>query len=141
VAISANDGESGLSDAELGTNNVDDALIRTVHVKEAHSRFAAIRGERVKLSGGIGVYDRQKAIFGNGWDGMIHHGEGQIWPADFAACGFQAGKCLRAGAFVNQVTINIKKAGLSGGLVHNVRVPNLLIHRAQWHIREAPLRF
>ena len=125
MAVPADDGLSRLRDAELRTDDVHDALMLAVHVKEAHAGFTAIFLERLKLEAGVGVDNGQGAIFGG--DGVVHHGEGEIGTAHLTAFGAQARESLRRSAFVDQVAVNIDDGGLSGLFVNNVAVPNVLV--------------
>src|SRR5208283_3371715 len=92
---------AGLSDAELGADNVDDALMFAVHVEEADSGFAAVALEGFELEPGVVVEDGEGAV--GGGDGMVHDGEGEIGAADGAAFGAEAGKGLGRGAFVDEM--------------------------------------
>src|SRR6267154_3958530 len=105
VAVPADDRLPRLRDAELWPDDVHDALMLAVHVKEAHAGFAAIFLKRLELQAGVGVDDGQSAIFGG--DGVVHYGESEIGAADFASFGAQAGERLRGSAFVNEMTVNI----------------------------------
>jgi hypothetical protein len=64
---------------------------------------------------------------------MVHHGEGKIGAADFAAFGVETGEGLGRSAFVNQVAVNIDDCGLAGLLVNGVGVPDFLIKRFRRH--------
>ncbi len=120
VAIAADDGEAGLSDAEFGADDVDDALIFGVHVEEADSAFEAILCEGFELRGGVGINDGEEAFFGDGGDAVIHHGEGEIGAANFSMVRAQAREGLGRSAFVNQVAINVNERGLAGLLANHV---------------------
>src|SRR5207244_4769775 len=52
VAVAANNGMSRLRDAQLRPDNVHDALVEAVHVKQPNSRFPAVACQRFKLQGG-----------------------------------------------------------------------------------------
>ena len=126
VAIAADDGQAGLGDAELGTDDVDDALVAAGHVKERDAVAGAILRQRFDLQARVLVHDGQMAILGG--DGMVHHREGEIGAAHLAAGGFQAGKGLRGGDFVNQVAVNVDEGRLARGFAHHVRVPDFFVH-------------
>src|SRR5437016_4149660 len=59
VAVAADDGVAGLRDAQLGADDVNDALVLAVHVEQANAAFAAIFFERFKLEARVGVKDGQ----------------------------------------------------------------------------------
>ncbi len=125
VAVSADDGLARLRDAELGADDVHDALMLAVHVKEADAGFAAIFLERFKLQARVGVDDGQRAVFGG--DGVVHHGESQIGAANFASFGAQSGKGLGGSAFVDEVAVDVDERGLARRFVDDVTVPNFLV--------------
>ncbi len=135
VAIAADDGQAGLRDAELGTDDVDDALVAAGHVKERDAVPGAILRQRFDLQARVLVHNREMAILGG--DGMVHHREGEIGAAHLAAGGFQAGKGLRGGDFVNQVAVNVDEGRLAGGLAHHVRVPNFFVHGLGRHKKQS----
>jgi hypothetical protein len=64
---------------------------------------------------------------------MVHHGEGEIRAADFAAFGVKPSEGLRRSALVNEVAVNIDDRGLGGLLVDDVGVPDFLIERFRSH--------
>src|SRR6266404_327006 len=125
VAVAANDGLPGLRDAQLRADDVHDALLLAVQVKEAHAGFAAIFLERLELQARVGIDDGQRAV--GGGDGVVHHRECKIGAADFASLGAQAREGLRGSAFVDEVAVNIDERGLAGLFVDNVGVPNFLV--------------
>src|ERR1041384_5026984 len=99
MAVAANDGLPRLGDAQFRSDDVDDSLVAAVHVKQAHAEFAAIFLERVELQLGVVVEDRQGAI--GGGDGMVHHGERKVGPADLASFRVQTGKRLWGSTFMD----------------------------------------
>src|SRR5258708_40190332 len=74
VAVAADDGLPRLRDTQLRPDDMYDALLLAVHVKQADAGFAAIFVERLKLQagGGGGVWARAGA--GGGGGGPIPHG-------------------------------------------------------------------
>src|SRR5260370_10020034 len=101
VAIAADDGETGLRDAEFRADDVHDALIAAEHVEEAHTVLLAIARQGFELQPRIVIHDRQFAVFRRNRSG--HHGEGEVGTADFASGGVYARKGLRGSAFVNEL--------------------------------------
>ncbi len=131
VAVAADDGLAGLRDAKLGADNMNDALVAAVHVKEAHTGFAAVFLEGFKLEPGVRVNDREGAV--GGGNGVVHHGEGEVGAADFAAFRAQAGKSLGRSAFVDEVAVDVDDRGLAGFFADDVGVPDFLVQRFGWH--------
>ena len=61
---------------------------------------------------------------------MIGHRERQVWAAHRAAAGAKPGKGLRAGDFMDEVTVDEDQAGTIGALFDDMRVPDFLIEGA-----------
>src|SRR5437879_4947832 len=131
VAVAANNGLAGLRDAQFRADDVHDALILAVHVKEADAGFAAVFLQRIELELGVVIENGQRAV--RGGDGMVHHGKGEIGAADFAAFGEKSGESLGRSAFMDEVAVNIDDGGLAGLLVNDVGVPDFLIERFRSH--------
>src|SRR6266478_9057625 len=127
VAVTANNRLPGLRDAEFRANDVHDALVLAVHVKEPDAGFAAVFLEGVELELGVVVEDGQRAI--GGGDGMVHHRESEIGAADLAAFGAETGKSLGRGALVNEMAIDVDDRGLARIFANDVGVPYLLVKR------------
>ena len=125
VAVAADDGLSGLRDAEFRADDVDDALIFAVHVEQTNARFAAILFESFKLEAGIRVHDGEGAA--GGGHGVIHYSEGEIGAADFAAFGFESGEGLRGSALVDEVAVNIDERWFAGFLMNEVGIPDFFV--------------
>ena len=133
VTVAANEGLAGLGDAQLGADDMHDALVLAVHVEKAHAGFAAVLFEGFKLELGVLIEDGQSAV--RSGDGVVHHGEGEIGAANFAAFGAQAGESLGRSAFVNEVAVDIDKRRLVRGFMDDVGVPDFLVERFWCHGR------
>jgi hypothetical protein len=131
MAVAANNRLAGLRDAKFRANDVHDALVFAVHVKEADAGFAAVLLKGIELELGVVIEDGQRAV--GGGDGMVHHGKSEIGAADFATFGAETGEGLGRGAFMDEVAINIYDGRLAGLLVNNVGVPDFLIERFRRH--------
>src|SRR5260370_21153232 len=123
VAVDADDGLSRLRDTQLRPDDMHDALLLAVHVKEADAGFAAIFLEGLKLQAGVGVDDGQRAI--GGGDRVVHHREGEIGAADFASLGAQAGESFPGSGFLDEVGVNVNWRGLVSLVLCTVAVPNV----------------
>ena len=64
---------------------------------------------------------------------MVHHREGEIGAAHFAAFRVEAGKGLRRGAFVDQVAVNVNERGLPGFFADHVGIPDFLVESFRRH--------
>src|SRR5205807_1661751 len=100
VAVAANNSLPGLGDAQLGADDMHDALILAVHVEETDTGFATVFLQGFKLEFGIVIQDGQRAV--GGGDGMVHHRESEIGAADLAAFGAETGKGLGRGALMDE---------------------------------------
>src|SRR5260370_20357852 len=125
VAVAAVDGLSRLRYTQLRPDDMYDALLLAVHIKEADAGFAAIFVEGLKLQARVGVDDGQSAI--GGGDRVVHHREGEIGAADFASLGAQAGESLRRRAFVDEVAVDGNKRRVVRLFVGNVPVPDFFV--------------
>ncbi len=99
MAIAANDGESGLSDAKFGADNVDDALI-ALCMSKRRTRVSRQFSVTCEIAGAAISSTMAGSDLGNGWNGMIDHGEGEVRSANLSAGGFSPaekleGRCLR----------------------------------------------
>jgi len=137
VAVAADDGLAGLSDAELRADDVHDALMLAVHVEEADAGFAAVLFEGIELGFGIGVDDGESAI--GGGDRVVHYGESEVGTADFAAFGAEAGESLGRRAFMNEMAVDVDERGFSrpGGqarlFVDEMVLPDFFVEGFWWH--------
>src|SRR5260370_28748541 len=131
VAVAANKGLPGLRDTQLRSNDVYDALILAVHVKEADAGFAAVFLQSFKLELGIVIEYGQRAV--GGGNGMVHHRESEIGAANFAAFRAETGEGLGRGALMDEGAVNIDDHGLAGWLVNDMGVPDFLIERFRRH--------
>ena len=131
MAVAAHDGQAGLRDAQLGADDVHDALVAAGHIEQRNAVSRAIPRQRLDLQAGILVEHGKLAVL-RGY-GMVHDRKGQVGAADFATGGLQAGKGLRRGDLMNQVAVNIDKGGLAGDFTHQVRLPNLVVHGFRYH--------
>ena len=131
VAIAADDGVARLRDSKLGSDHMHDALIAALHVEKIDAVLLAVTRERFELRDGVGIKHRKRAIFRR--DRVVHHREGQLGLAHFAAGGFQPGKCLRRSAFVDQMAVDVNQRGFSRLFVDDVRIPDLFVECARGH--------
>src|SRR5260370_3483626 len=72
VAVATDECLPGLRDSQLWSDDVHDALILAVHVKQAHAGLAAVLLEGIKLEIGVVIADGQRPA--GGGDGMVLNG-------------------------------------------------------------------
>jgi hypothetical protein len=114
VRVAADDGHAGLGDAELGADDVDDALVARVDVVELDAEVGAVLAQRGDLRGGD-LVDDVEAAFDGGGDVVVDGGDGAIGAADLAAGEAQAFKGLRRGDLVEQLQVDVEERGLALG--------------------------
>jgi hypothetical protein len=64
VTIATHDRHAGLRETKLGTNHVNDALLRRVNIEELNAKFPAVSAQRFDLLRSRGIRDGQTAIGG-----------------------------------------------------------------------------
>ena len=126
VAVAADDRGAGQREAQLGADDVDDALADVVHVEQLD---AELRGScRVSVSTWmreVSSRDRLRAVARSGtlWSGTASVSVG---PAHLAAGQPQALERLRAGHLVDEVPVDVEEAGAVRRSLDDVAVPDLL---------------
>jgi hypothetical protein len=108
VAVSADDGFAGLSESELGSDYVDDALVGRVYVEQLDAEFFAIFLQRFDLAGGDWIGDWSSAWLGG--DIVIHRGDGALGLSDFSASPTQTVEGLRRCDLMYQVQIDVEQS-------------------------------
>src|SRR5262249_28077479 len=108
VAVAADHRAAGLRQAELGSDDVDDALFRAVEIKQRHAEFFAVDGERADLVGGDFVEAYEGAAGRR--NRVIHCSESFVCTPNLQATLLQAGEGLGGGYFVDEVDIDIKNS-------------------------------
>ena len=94
VRVAADDGHAGLGDAELGADDVDDALLARVDVVELDAEVGAVFAQRGDLRG-RDLVDDVEAAFDGGGHVVVDGGDAAIGAAHLAAGEAQAFKGLR----------------------------------------------
>ena len=120
MAIATNDRQPGLRDSELRSDDVHNSLVLAVHVEQSNAALETILGERLELSGSVGVNDRQKSFLRDCGNAVIHHGKSEIGASNLSMVRSQAGESLGRSAFVNQVAIDINQRGFTLFLANHV---------------------
>ena len=99
VAVAADNGEARLRDAEFRADDVHDALIAAVHVKEAHAGFAAIfgRGRRIAPAASASTMGRKRSLsWGRNGPSRRRSGRaGELCGPRLSVPQTPAAKCLR----------------------------------------------
>ena len=111
VTVAAHDGHARLGQAQLGPDDVHDALQRAEAILEADAELLAVALERVELLLGDGVghrlVERPRGRV------VVHRGDGQVWPAHRAAGQAQAVERLGRRHLVDEVQIDVQQRRLA----------------------------
>ena len=127
--VAAHDGHPRLGQAELRTDDVDDALAGVADAVERDAELGAVRLELVDLREGHRVEERQAAIRRR--DRVVGGGHGLARSANAEAAGAQAGERLRAGDLVDEVEVDREDGRRARILGHDMVGPDLLDDRAR----------
>ena len=93
MAVAAYDGHPRLGEAQLGTDDVHDALFGRAKVEQTHAELAAVAAHHFDLRPRVGIGDRLGAVGGRNI--MVLGAEGAVERADFAPAVAQRLESLR----------------------------------------------
>jgi hypothetical protein len=147
VAVAAGDGHARLAQAQLGPDDVDDALLARRHVEERHAKVLGVADhvDRHLLGQGVGV----GTALVRGRDDVVEGGEGARGHADLHLRVRQPLEGLRGRHLVDEVETDQELGLPRGQRPHRVRFPHFVEQRAchekaprpsagEWTGREAP---
>ena len=106
VAVAANDGQARLRHAQLGPDDVHDALVGRVDVVKCEPELLAVVPQRFHLARRDGIGDRKMP--GRGRNVVVHRDQRTLRLPDATARGAQAVKRLRRRDLVYQVQIDVE---------------------------------
>ena len=109
VAVAADDRQAGERQPQLRPDHVDDPLMTAPDIVERDAELGAVRSQRLDLPPRQGIADVELVIRR---DVVIDGRECQVRPADPATGQPEPIKRLRAGHFMNQVTIDVEERRL-----------------------------
>ena len=128
VAVAADDGCAGQREALLGPDHVDDTLALVALMVILDAEIAGVLGERLDLYRRFRIVDALGAIGGR--HVVIDHGKRLFRCADLAPGDAQALEGLWARHLMHQMPVDIEQAGAVRRLVHQMRVPDLIVEGA-----------
>ena len=128
VAVAAHDGGAGQGEALLGPDHMDDALAAVALVVILDAEIARVLRQRFDLDRRLRIVDALGAVGGR--HVVVDHGQRLLRRAHLAAGHAQALEGLRAGHLVHQMPVDIEQAGAVRRLMHQVRVPDLVVDGA-----------
>ena len=124
VAVAADDGHTGLREALLRPDDVDDALTDVVHTEVGHTEISDVLVEDGDL------LDRERVRPGlvavRGRHVVVDGRDGELGAAHLTPGHAQRLECLRRGDFVHQVQVDVEKVRLARLAADDVSLPNLL---------------
>ena len=129
VRVAADDRHPGLGQAQLGADDVDDALARRAEAVERDAELRAVARQLVDLGRGHRVGDRQGARVGR--RRVVGGRDGPLRVADRQAAGAEARERLRRGDLVDEMEVDREDGRRARLLDDDVVVPDLLDDRAR----------
>ena len=124
MAVAADDRHAGLSESQFRPDDVDNSLLRRIHVEQANAKLFAVALERGDLLSGNQVGDRRAA--GLGGNVVIDSGHCARRLAHLASRRAQAIKRLGRSHFVNEVQVDVEDRRPSSRSRDQMSVPDLL---------------
>ncbi len=128
MAVAADDGHTGLGQAQLRSDDVHDALVGIAHLVQSDAEFLAVAAQGLHLQARHRIGDRLIDV--DRRDVVILGRDGQVQTVHGPACHPQSVERLRAGDLVHEVQIDVDQVRLAGFGGHDVVGPHLLRHRA-----------
>ena len=128
VAVAAHDGRARQREALLRTDDVDDALAGVELIVIFDAEFVGVLGEFLDLLAALGVGDADAPV--GRLDVVVDDGERLFRRAHLAPGQAQPLESLRAGHFVDEVTVDVNEARAALSFDHMI-VPDFVVERAR----------
>ncbi len=128
VTVAAHDRHAGQGETLFGADDVDDALAQIDLVVIIDAEIGGVLGQRLDLDAAFRIGDAVRAVGGR--HVVIDDGERLFGMADLATGQSQALEGLRAGHLVNQMAVDIEKAGTVVLTVDQVVVEDFVVEGA-----------
>ena len=129
VGVAAHDGHAGLGEAQLGANDVDDALVGVAQGVQANTELLGILAQGVDLGAARDVRDRLVNV--DRGRVVVLGRDRQVGAAHLAAGQAQALEGLGARDLVHQVEVDVQQiGGTVFTLGDDVVAPHLFRHRS-----------
>ena len=132
MAVAADDRHPRQGNPQLRANDVDDALLRRVHIKQWNAKLAAILLQRFNLPGRNRVGDRKAPRSGR--DVVIDRSHRAQRLPHRSSRSPQTVEGLRRSHFMHQVQIDVEKRRLAFRGSDHVRIPDFFKQSTRRHI-------
>src|SRR6056297_4107403 len=126
MAVTTPNGHARQRPAVFGPDDMHDPLTDIVDRVVVNAEIARVLVQRLDLNAAFLVLDTFQPIR-RGGHVVIRHGDGVFRLAHLAPRHAQALESLRAGHLVDEVAVDIQKGCAILGLVHQMRIPDLVI--------------
>ena len=136
VAVAADQRHPRQGEAELGPDDMDDAVPPVAHRDVADAEPGAVLLQPGQLARGEPV--GQRPVAKPGRHGMVGDGEVRAGPAQRPLFGGQAGESLRARHLLHQMPVDIEKAAAVGIGLDDVAIPDLVEEGVAVHCLRSP---
>ena len=134
VAVAADNGHAGQGPALFRANDMHDALTHVGHGVIVQPEFLGVGIKGRNLNAAVFGHCRSVGAVQCGRHVVIGHGDCLVGAAHGAARHPQPFKGLRAGHFVDEVTVDVQKAGTIVGFVRDMGIPDFIIKRFGGHV-------
>ena len=137
MGVAAHDRHSRLSQAELGTDHVHDALTPAAGGVDRDAELVAVPSQRRELQ--LRQWIRRRVVAGR--DVVVHRRERQVGPANRTARQAKPLERLRRGHLVHEVQVDVEQVGHAVGTAHDVALPDPVEERFAHALTLARRRF
>ncbi len=134
VAVAAHHGHARQGPALFRPDNMHDALTHIGHRVIMHAEIFGVFIQSLHLNAGFFGHLRGIVAPCGGWHVVVRHGDGFIGRVDLAARHAQAFERLRAGDLVDQMAVDIQKAGAVIGFIRDMGIPDFIIKGLGGHV-------
>src|SRR5579863_9198975 len=128
MAIATDDRRAGQREALLRPDDMDDALPAILLVEIVDAKMLGIGGERLDLDAAFLILDALRAVRGR--HVMIDDSEGLFRRAHLAPGNSQTFEGLRARNFVDEMAIDVEKAGAVVLTIDHMVIEDFVVERA-----------
>src|SRR5207253_5994076 len=122
MAVATNNRHSRLRQSKFRPDDVDDTLLRRIHIKQRHFEFFTVLLQGLNLPGSDRISDGCASRRGR--DVVIHGRDRAMWLANFAPSRPQPIKCLRRSNFMHQVQVDVQQRQPPCRRGYHVLIPN-----------------